>query len=156
MSKKLVLVLTMVLMLVFVSSIAFAGGATDEGDDCDPGHVWDEDMGCVAVFEDGRLNAFDMIATAVGYLDVKECITVNTDDDLEWDCIVQGLEIWVIDGSGVGQLALYIPGSELVAASAAGVDVTIAEGGGAAMGYTAATNSFWFTGPGGYMFTWEA
>ena len=82
MSKNLVLVLTMVLMLVFVSSIAFAGGATDEGDDCDPGQVWDEDMGCVAVFEDGRLNAFDMIATAVGYLDVKECITVNTDDEV--------------------------------------------------------------------------
>lgn len=155
MSKKyaVTLMIVVVLMSLFVSGIAYAG---EEDETPDPVFVIDEDMGAIAIFGDGRLNAFDMCESAAVYYDYVNEQFYNKKGELEGRRVVAGIEIWVVDQTtNVGQLALYVTSAEINEALASAVDVQIAAANGVALYYSPSADSFWFTGPRGYQFTWK-
>jgi hypothetical protein len=71
MVKKLVLVGLMLIVALSVFGIGMV--AADDGGEDDPPlvQIWDDEMGWVAVFGDGRINRADMTASTVVYYDTE-------------------------------------------------------------------------------------
>ncbi len=158
MFKKFTLV---AVVIAVVMGLGATAAFADDGGGCPA--TYSEDYGTyVQGFCDGRVNAFDMLATAAIYYDYKTVATVNTvtDDDGNVSYVdstadvVSAVEIWVIDGDGVGQPALIVPVETINAAIARGVDAQIAAGNGASLNYSA-WGALWISAPGGYTFAWE-
>jgi len=151
------------LAAVVIAVVMGLGGTAvfaDDGFGCPL--TYSEDYGTyVQGFCDGRVNAFDMTASAAVYYDYKTIPTVNTVTDDEGNVsyvdsttdVVSGVEIWAIDGNGVGQKALSVPVETINAAIAAGADAVIAQGNGVSLNYSH-WGYLWISAPGGYTFTW--
>jgi len=153
------------LAAVVIAVVMGLGGTAafaDDGGGCPA--TYSEDYGTyVQGFCDGRVNAFDMTASAVVYYDYKTIATVNTITDADGTItgyedstadVVSAVEIWVIDGDGIGQPALTVPVETINAAIARGVDAQIAAGNGVSLNYSA-WGALWISAPGGYTFSWE-
>ncbi len=151
MSRKLVLIVSVfALVFAFGAVNAFASGGSD------PHQVYVPSNGTwTSAYTDGRLNAFDINQSVAVYY------TYNT--VMAWDAngvpydthVVSGLQLWAIDGDGVGQMVLNVPAAQLNAAVAAGHDAQIAASNGFTVNYSA-TGYFWISSPSGYTFTWAA
>jgi hypothetical protein len=159
MFKKVMLVAVVIAVLMGIGGTAVFA---DDGASCPA--TYSEDTGTyVQGFCDGRVNAFDMTASAVVYYDYKTVATVNTVTDADGTItgyvdstadVVSAVEIWVIDGDGVGQPALTVPVETINAAIARGADAQIAAGNGVSLNYSA-WGALWISAPGGYTFAWE-
>ena len=151
MSKKLVLVLTVLaLVLSFGAVNVFADGGTD------PHQVYVPDDGIwTSAYTDGRLNAYDINQPVAVYYTYNTVTAWDSDGVAYATNVVSGLQLWAIDGNGVGQMALNVPAAQLNAAVAAGQNVQIAASNGYTVNYSA-TGYFWISSPSGYSFTWAA
>jgi hypothetical protein len=151
MSKKLVLVLSVLaLVLAFGAVNVFA----DDGTTPRPVYNADEDV-WTSGYADGRLNAYDIAQPVAVYYTYETVTAWDSDGEAYLTNVVTSLQLWAIDGDGVGQMALSVPAAQLNAAVAAGQNVQIAAANGYAVNYSA-SGYFWMTAPSGYSFTWEA
>jgi len=151
MSKKLVLVLSVLaLVLAFGAVNVFADDGTT------PRPVYNEDEGVwTSGYQDGRLNAFDIDQPVALYYTYDVVTAWDSDGVAYAPHVVTSLQLWAIDGDGVGQMVLNVPAAQLNAAVAAGQNAQIAAANGYAVNYST-SGYFWMTAPSGYSFTWEA
>lgn len=153
MSKKMLLVAS-----VFV--IVFAFGATsvladdEETKACPPVYSEDYDIWVSAYFCDGRLNAFDLMEPVAIYYTHDSAQVLDDDGNWVWTEVVSGIALWSVDADSNGQLALWVPAADVVAAFSATSDVQIAAAQGITLNYSPSGDMLWVTAP-GYSFVWE-
>lgn len=156
MFKKSVLAGMLLVAALSVSAIGIAAADGGDKEDAPLVQVWDDEMGWVAVFGDGRINHVDMTASTVAYYDTAPQLITNDEGETVWQDVIVGLELWTVDpDTSVGQLALYVPVSAIEAAMGAAGEVQVAAGNGVALTYAPDTDAFTLTGPNGYTFTWS-
>jgi hypothetical protein len=150
--KMLLIVSVFAFVLAFGATAAFAGD--DDAGDCPL--VYSEDYGIwVPGYCDGRINAFDIAQPVAIYYSYDTVQALDDDGNAYTTNVVSGIELWVIDAEGTGQLVVWAHLPEIEQAFSATADVQIAAADGVTLNYSPSTHMFWVTAP-GYSFSWEA
>ena len=147
-------------LIVSVCALVFVFGAAnvfaDDSSAAQSCMFYNADYGTtVAGFCDGRINAFDMTEPVAIYYSYDTVQAVDDDGNAYWADVIGGIEVWAIDGDGVGQPVMSVPLTQITPALSATSDVQIAAANGITLNYSPSANAFWVTAP-GYSFAWEA
>jgi hypothetical protein len=160
MFKKVLLIVSMLMLVLAIGTpIASADGGDEDDEEVVVENCLfyneDEDV-TVPGYCDGRLNTFDILQPVAIYYSFDTVTAWDDDGNPYATNAVTGVEVWVPDAEGVGQLGLRVPVDEITAAFAATGDVVqIAAANGITLSYLPAGHLLWVAVP-GYNFTWEA
>ena len=153
-----------VTLIAMVFALMLAGGAVNvfaagnaTTHQCPPMYNADSNTTTDAYFCDGRLNAYDLTESVAVYYAYASVPVFNVvTQTQQMTNVVGAINIWSIDGDGVGQLALSVPASQIDPAFSATAPTQIAAANGVTLMYTPATHMFMVSGPRGYSFSWLA
>ncbi|GAB4574329.1 MAG: hypothetical protein Kow0077_20340 [Anaerolineae bacterium] len=157
MFRKTVAVLVVITVLLAAASVVLAGGG-------DIMYAYDEDSEqWLPLFDDGRLNAFDIDAPLAVYYVREARVQFEENGDWVWENgemvyedVIVSFEIWAkLPGFETFQQIVCCPIEELNAmVNSATEDIVLMESHGYTLGYSV-SGYFWVSAPDGYSFVWE-
>ncbi|MCC7206157.1 MAG: hypothetical protein IT323_02560 [Anaerolineae bacterium] len=155
MSRKYLPVIALIALVVVIAGSAVTARAADGAQQtCPDVYSKEEGVWVRGVYCDGRLNAFDVDQPVAIYYARQPQRVIDARGHATITNAIIGIEFWVIDRNGQGQLALWVPVEDVEAAFGAASDMEIASQNGLTLRYSPSADAL-TAALGSYSFTWK-